>query len=286
MKTFLDCFPCIMTQALRAGRIATDDENKIKEILGEVGCALKTLPLENTPPHNGEVIYRIISEVTGNPDPYREIKKSNIKEALSHINEFRKIINGADDPLLMAIRLAIAGNVIDFGVNGSFDIIAEVNETIDKEFAICDYSSFLQELYKTEYVLYLGDNAGESVFDRLLIEQLGKPVLYAVRGIPVINDVTEREAVESGINEVATIISSGSTAPGAIPELCSPKFRNLLNNSEFIISKGQGNYEALSGANLPVFFMLKAKCEIIASDIGVKKNDIIVKRNRIISNNK
>lgn len=277
MRTYLDCLPCFLSQALRAGRIATDDEKKIKRLLDEVGMALKDIPLECTPPEAGILIYGKVREISGVFDPYRETKIENTEKALSLYPRLKKLVRESTDPLLTAIRIAIAGNVIDFGVNENFDIEKEVEETLQKEFAIFDYESFKERLGQVDKVLYLGDNAGESVFDKILIEELKKPVTYAVREIPVINDVTWDDALMAGLDEVATIISSGTNAPGTILKTCSSEFMEIYENSDMVISKGQGNYEALSEDKRPIFFLLKVKCHVIASDLDVKEGDIVLK---------
>lgn len=277
MKTYLDCFPCFLEQALRAARIATDDEKKIKGVLDEIGTMLRNIPLESTPPESGRLIYQKVSEITGNPDPYREIKKESTKKALSLYPALKSEVEKSNDRLLTAIRMAISGNVIDFGPNPGFDLKNDVEEILKKDFAICDYELFKDMLSKAREVLYIGDNAGECVFDRILIEEIKKPVVYAVRDIPIINDATYEDAVEAGIDKVANIISSGADAPGAILKRCSKEFMEVYNNSGFIISKGQGNYEALSNEIHPIFFILKAKCHVIGDDMGVCEGDIVLK---------
>lgn len=277
MKTFLDCLPCMMDQVLRAGRIATDDERIIKKLLDTVGAMMKDIPLENTPPETGEIIYRKVREITGVSDPYKEVKKANIEEALSLYPGLKKIVEESDNSLLTAIRIAIAGNVIDLGVNKKFNLVEDVRKILKQDFAILDFKKFEKQLKIANSILYLGDNAGESVFDKILIEELNKPVTYVVREIPVINDVTEEDAIASGINEVAEIISSGTTAPAVILSLCNNEFIERFNNSKMIISKGQGNYEGLSDVKQPLFFLLKAKCFVIANELNVVENDIVLK---------
>jgi uncharacterized protein with ATP-grasp and redox domains len=277
MKTYLDCIPCFFNQALRAGRIATDDEKKIKKLLDEIGMVLKDIPLESTPPETGRLIYKKVSEITGKSDPYKEIKIESTKKALSLYKNLKQRVEKSDDKLLVAIRIAIAGNIIDFGVNRDFDIDREIHEVLRKDFAICDYSKFKEYLGKTDEIFYIGDNAGESVFDRILIEELKKPVIYVVRDGPVINDVTYNDAILAGIDKVATILSSGTDAPGTILKTCSSEFKEIYNDSKFVISKGQGNYEGLSDEKKPIFFMLKAKCYVIAKDIGVNEGDIVLR---------
>ena len=277
MKTFLDCLPCMMSQALRAGRMATNDEKIIKELLDSVGAMIKDIPLENTPPETGDVIYKKVREITGVVDPYKKIKEANIQEALSLYPELKEIIDKSDNKLLTAIRFAIAGNVIDFGVGKEFNIVENIKEVLMQEFGIFDFYEFVKHLEKANTILYIGDNAGESVFDKILIEELNKPVIYVVRDIPVINDVTYEDAVASGIDDVAEIISSGSSAPAVIPEFCNENFMEKFNTADMVISKGQGNYEGLSNVDRSVFFLLKAKCYVIANDLNVKEGDIILK---------
>ncbi|RZB32160.1 MAG: uncharacterized protein SRB1_01779 [Desulfobacteraceae bacterium Eth-SRB1] len=277
MKTYFDCLPCFLNQALRAARIATGDEGKIKEVLDEVGSMLKDIPLESSPPESGRLIYRKVSEITGNWDPFREIKDKSTKKAMSLYPSLKSHVKKSNDRLLTAIRIAIAGNVIDFGPGRAFDIEKDTDKTLKKEFAICDYNKFKDCLDKADEILYLGDNAGECVFDRILIEEMKKPVIYVVRNTPVINDATYEDAVKAGIDKVATILSSGTDAPGTVLKTCSLEFKNIYKNSKFIISKGQGNYEALSNERCAIFFLLTVKCRVITNDIGAKEGDIILK---------
>ena len=280
MKTYLDCLPCMMNQALRTGRIATDNEEKIKKILDEVGSAIKDVPMHNTPAQTGAIVYQKVKEVTGVVDPYKHIKAESIKEALALYPKLENFISNSDDKLLTAIRIAIAGNVVDFGINKEYDLEDELLKIMDQEFGIFDYAIFKEQLSTANSVLYIGDNAGESVFDRILIEQLGVPVTYVVRGIPIINDATFQDAVDSGIDEVAEIISSGTTAPGTIMELCTDDFVERFEKADMIISKGQGNYEGLANVSRQVFFLLKAKCHIIASHLNIVEDDIVLKASK------
>ncbi len=277
MKTYLECIPCFVHQAYRTAKLATNNDLEIKQILDHVGDMIKSIPLENTPPETGDVFYRKITEITGNADPYKEIKKRNIEEALELYPMLKEMVEKSDDRLLTAIRIAIAGNVIDLGVNKKFNIKEDIQKILKQDFAIFNYPEFKEQFQNAESILYLGDNAGESVFDRLLIEELNKPVVYAVREIPVINDCVIEDAVASGLDKVAQIISSGSTAPATILSLCNLEFIDRFENADLIISKGQGNYEGLSGVNRSVFFMLKAKCKVIARNLDVNEDDIVLK---------
>ena len=277
MKTYLDCIPCFMDQALRAGRMVTDDEKEIKELLDCVGDRIKHIPLEQTPPETGAFIYQKVREITGVKDPYKNLKRESIKQVLKLYPRLKNMVDSAADPLLTAIRLATIGNVLDLGIRNRYDLDAELAGVEKMEYAVFDYPVFRDQLARANKILYIGDNAGETVFDRLLIETLGVPVTYAVREIPVINDATEEEAVQSGIHEVADIISSGTTAPGTILDFCSEEFMKVFSEADLVISKGQGNYEGLSGAGRHIFFILRAKCKVIARNLGVRENDFIFK---------
>ena len=270
-----------MQQALRAGRIATSDENKIKKILDKTGEMIKTVSMYNTPAETGMKIYAIVSEVTGVKDPYKGIKKQHIKETKAIYPELENIVANSDDKLLTAIKIAIAGNVIDLGVNKAFDIVKDVKYILQQEFAIFDYEAFKKQLKNTKNILYIGDNVGESVFDKILIKELKKPVKYAVRSIPIINDVTWEDAIASGLNEVAELIDSGCKSPGVILNQSTPEFLELFNTSDLVISKGQGNFEGLSDCNSQVFFLLKAKCPIISNHLDAAEGSIILKEHKI-----
>ena len=281
MKTYLDCIPCFVQQALRAGRMVTFDEKKLKEILDRTGDMVKTISMQATPAETGTMVYQIVSEVTGVADPYKFIKQQHIKETKSIYPELEKIVTNSDDRLLTAIRIAIAGNIIDLGVLKEFDIVMDVKNILEQDFAILDYDAFKKQLKKAKSILYIGDNAGESVFDKILIKELKKPVKYAVRSVPIINDVTYEDAIASGLDEVAELIDSGCRSPGIILNQATPEFLELFNSSSLVISKGQGNFEGLSDCNRQVFFLLKAKCHIISKHLGVKEGSIILKEHKI-----
>jgi hypothetical protein len=275
MKTYLDCFPCFVEQAVRAARLVTDDEKLIKQILDEVGAHFSEIPMDSTPPETGEFVYRRIREITGVNDPYKAAKRESIREVLSIYPRMQELVRESNDPLLTAIKLATIGNVLDFGISKKYNLLEEIGKISEMEYAIFHYAEFKEQLEAASSVLYIGDNAGESVFDRLLIETLDIPVTYVVRETPVINDAILEDAVDSGLGEVAEIISSGSTAPGTILRLCNDAFLERFGKAELVISKGQGNYEGLSGVDRSVFFLLRAKCPVIAKDIGVEFNDFI-----------
>ncbi len=258
-----------MSQALRAGRITGADEAQIREIINETAGLIRNFPEGLTPPEMGEAVYSAVSRITGVKDPFADIKKKNINKALEIFPLFDEETAEIPQKLEQAVRLSIAGNVIDLGVKGDIDIFAEVKETRDAHAHIFDYEAFSNQLACSETILVLGDNAGEAVFDKFLLREIGvdKKVYYAVRDKAVINDVTMVEALAAGIDEYAEIISSGTQAPGTLLSHCSEEFLELFRSADMVISKGQGNYEALSEAERDIFFLVKAKCPVIARDL-------------------
>ena len=279
MRTYLDCIPCFFTQALKAARIAGADENMQKKILGEVSKLVPEFPLDSTPPEMGRAVYQLVNKLTGNEDPFREIKKSSNHLILNLYPKLKLMVENSEDRLLTAIKLATTGNIIDYGAPTSFEIEEEVADCLKSDFTVFDYSEFKQALDSTESILYLGDNAGEIVFDKLLIEKLGKNIIYVVRNKPIINDALIEDARDCGIDKIAKVISSGSDAPGTVLNLCSREFLEIYRKAPLIISKGQGNFETLSEERAPIFFLLKVKCPVIAKDIGCRVSDMILKSN-------
>ncbi|MHC2994558.1 MAG: DUF89 family protein [Candidatus Atribacteria bacterium] len=289
MRTYLDCIPCFYRQALDTARIAGADEIVQKKIIDELSRLIPNFSLETAPPEMGRAIYSLVGKISGVKDPFKEIKENSNKSALKLYPELKQEINNSEDRLLTAIKLSIAGNVIDYGVKNSLNVEEEINKIFNRDFksdnknnkTVFRYQEFKEILSKVNHVIYLADNAGEVVFDRLLIEELteklGKQVIYVVRGKPIINDALIEDAIFCGINRVAKITSSGSDAPGTILKYCSPEFIELFRKAELIISKGQGNYESLSEEDESIFFLFKAKCPVIAKDIGCKVGDMVLK---------
>jgi uncharacterized protein with ATP-grasp and redox domains len=276
MRTFLDCIPCFMIQALRTGRLVGLSDEKIRKLLIDLGEKIKNIKLDDPPPKTAVMVYDLINSYTGETDPFKTVKKQGTEEALAFYPQLKKEISQSEDPLGLAIRFAITGNVIDFGISSSYDLESDIQKIMGQSFGRWDEEEFKKAITQADWILYLGDNAGETVFDRLLIETLARPVTYTVREKPIINDATGEDAMAAGLDKVATIISSGCAAPGTVLDQCTPEFRELFRKAPVIISKGQGNYETLSESDAPIFFFLKAKCDVVARHLGVKKGDLVL----------
>ncbi len=276
MKASLDCYPCFFIQALKTAQLVTSDERVILQILKNVSVYLSQASFDVTPSEIGLGIYRILSQRTGVEDPYKEVKTKCIQQALSLYPELKRLIENSEDKLMTAVRLSIAGNVIDFGTDSSFDLKQELGTILSQDFAVNRYKEFRDALERAQNIVYVADNAGETVFDRLLIEEINMPVIYAVREKPIINDATREDARLSGLGDVSEIMSSGCNAPGNILKFCSDEFLKSYGSADLVISKGQGNYEALSEEARPIFFLLKAKCRVVARNLGVEEGSIVL----------
>ncbi len=283
MKAFLDCIPCVVRQSLEAARLATADERIHEQVLREVLQVTSQFDFAQPPPVMGQFIHQRIRQLCGNSDPYRESKNRFNRLALDLLPLFAARLQEAPDPWEMAVRLAIVGNVMDLGVKSGLTE-AQVRDAIDC--ALSDpldgsASDFREAVAEAHDILYLTDNAGEIVFDRLLIERMPREkVTVVVRGSPVINDATRRDAEAAGITELVPVIDNGSDAPGTILADCSDAFRRRFAAADLIVAKGQGNYETLSDSSQRIYFLLRVKCPAIACDIGSPLGSMMLRRSR------
>ncbi len=278
MRTYLDCYPCFLRQALDAARRAGVGDTQQRAVLDRVLEALQQVEPAATPPEIGDRVHRIVRQVAGNGDPYREAKAASTRQALALYPRLKALVREADDPLDVAVRLSIAGNIMDAARGQECDLWSTVERVLAQPFAADDGMAFREALAGAGKVLYLADNAGETVFDRVLIEALDAPVVYAVKGGPTLNDATREDALAAGVDRVAEIVSTGSDAPGTILDRCSEEFRKLYERAELIIAKGQANYETLSEAGSKVFCLLQTKCPVIARDVGVPVGSIVLRQ--------
>jgi hypothetical protein len=268
------------------------DGNEIihKEILDDVARLIPEFSLGYSPPEMARMIHKIMAQKFGNIDIYKNIKKQSNHNALELYPRLKEKVRNAEDPFLTAVEIAIAGNVIDYAAKNTLNIEQEIDKLFTDEFAhlkrtVFDYVDFRADLDHARQILYLADNAGEVVFDRVLIEEIpdSKEVIYAVRDKPVINDALMEDAYECGLDKCARIISSGVDAPGTVLKFCSQAFMDIFQSVDLIISKGQGNYEALSHQTTPkdpdnIYYFFRAKCPVIARHARVGLGDIVLKK--------
>lgn len=283
MRTYFDCIPCFLRQALDSVRLITDDEQVHEQVMREVLRLASKMDLRQSPPAMAQKIHRTIKKLTGVQDPYLEVKNRFNKLALEMYPDLRERVINSKEPLETAVRLAIAGNIIDLGVKTGL-AESEIEETIVQSLTNPLETEHLEKFKKAtnqaKDILYLGDNAGEIVFDRLLIELLPtENITFVVKARPIINDATIEDAQIAGLNDIVNVIDNGSDAPGTILESCSQDFQHRFKEADLVIAKGQGNYETLSDVNKNIFFILRAKCPVIARHLGCEIGSMILAKN-------
>ena len=284
MEAFVECVPCVMRQALEAALHATVDRTVHEEVLRRTALTLSRVDLREPSPVIIAAVHRIVREVTGLADPYAEAKSTCNHKALALYPRLKDVVRRSDKPLETALGLAAAGNMLDFIVDSGADRTDLVNvmaASLSDPFPARIVSEFQEAVQAARNILYLGDNAGEIVLDRLLIEHLPeKRITFVVKGSPVVNDVTRQEAEAIGMTDLVRVIDNGSDLPGTVLRYCSEPFRKEFLRADLVISKGQGNYESLSDADKDIFFLFKAKCAPIAEHLRCEVGRSIFRRTR------
>ena len=282
MRTYLDCYPCFLRQALDAARFAGASGEQQANVLQDTLKMLQSIDPSTTPPEIGNQIHRKVRETVVNSDPYSDVKRASTEEALRFRPWTRATIAGSQDPLETAVRLTIAGNIIDYGHSAHYDLEATITDATQQPLAVDDMDALRSALTSVrdngDGVLYIADNAGETVFDRALIEILDLDVTYAVKEAPVLNDATLDDAQQAGLDACCTLVTTGADTMGTILSLTSAAFQRRFSAAKVVIAKGQANYETLSPGDERIFFLLKAKCPVIARDLGVETGGLIVKQ--------
>ena len=275
----MDCIPCIINSFIRLLKSEDISHAVQEEALRKLLRYIADVDYKNSPPILGREMHKMMREQLNNPDPYHELKKKYNRMMLDIYPEFEEMVKASQNPFDIAMRLAIAGNVIDFGPQDQLNFMDTINRVVHSEIAIDDSVLLQNDLSKANSVLYIGDNCGEIVLDKLFIETINCPNIYfAVRSGPVLNDVTIDDAKMVGLDKIANIISTGDNAPGVVLDACSDEFIRIFNNSDVIISKGQGNLEGLIDVDQNIYFLLVTKCDLVGNLISTVKGDFVVKR--------
>ena len=286
MKTHLACIPCLARQALDAVTEAVPDPARREPLLRRLLREIADGDWAGSPPALAQRLQRAIREALGDSDPYRAIKDRMNEMAVRLVPALRARIAAHPDPREAAVRVAIGGNLLDVGAKTQIaaeDLPAHLEAIWDQPLR-GDVAGLFAAAERAQSILYLADNAGEIVFDRLLIEHLpaGK-VAVAVRGAPVLNDATRADAETAGIPAVAPVIDNGSDAPGTILDDCSAEFRARYAAADLVIAKGQGNYETLAEEDKNLYFLFTVKCPLVAARVGEPVGRLVARRQRRIS---
>ncbi|NCC76721.1 MAG: DUF89 family protein [Clostridia bacterium] len=289
MKLFLECIPCMLRQIVDVVQLATTDESTQQQVIQEALQELVHYPDYRNSPDMLRILHPMVKRYTGISDPYARIKQHDIEMARGLLPKVRAFKGADPDRLLQALKISAIGNLMDSAIYSNLDLESCIQTELSQDFSLCDLAEFKKDLQAVaakgpapdgkpgSHILIIGDNAGEAVFDTFLIECLQEhhQVTYAVRDVPIINDVTLEDAQAAGLTQLVTVISSGSDAPGTLLERCSPDFLGLFNQADIVISKGQGNYETLSDAPREIYFLLKAKCKAIANALETRQGSAV-----------
>lgn len=280
MKTEFECLPCAVNSIVRLFETGVVGEEKQELLMRKLLALLSDTSYELSPPVLGREIHQLVREELNDTDPYKAVKQQFNAQLMDLYSALEKKVKDADDDFDTAMRLAIAGNVIDFGAKYQYDIMEAIDTVMSSELA-CDDSGKLKEaLSEAKSLMYIGDNCGEIVLDRIFLKQIDVEKKYfVVRGAPIINDVTEEDAAFVKMGELAEIMTTGDNSPGAVWESASEDFRKKFEEVDVVISKGQGNLEGLLDVpHKNLYFMLVTKCELIADRLGVKRGGYVVKK--------
>lgn len=277
MDVAKDCIPCTLKSCLRLfedGNINPDDQD---HLLRKTLAFLSETPWQQSPPAMARDLHAMLRHESGCEDPYSEIKRRSNAAMMDRLPELRATLAAADDPFALAVRLAVAGNVIDFGAKHFFDPVQAIDRVLTADLAVDVSEDLRSDLAHAKSLLYIGDNAGEIVMDKLLLETLKHPnVTFVVRGGPIINDVTIDDAQTVGLADLARVITTGDDAPGVITSRVSAEFMSEFNHADVVIAKGQGNLEGLWDSTREIYFLLTVKCERVAQHVGVEVGDFVI----------
>lgn len=286
MKSAVDCIPCYLKQAISTMRVAGVSDSDQQSLLKALFPLISTLESSRTPAENSSLVLFELYRLLGMEDPFKEAKSHTNKLAKTFLPALERVIDNSEDPLLTALKASVAGNVIDMGIMPGFDIEASIREELSRSFERSDYRYFCELLEKGKHIVVIGDNSGEIFFDLLLLKQLRnftEDLTYIVKGGPILNDATLEDAEEAGINLIAKVVTTGNNYLGFIPEYCDETLMALFRGADLVLAKGQANYETLEGTSFAgdkTFFLLRAKCPVVAENLGVRTGSSVLVCNR------
>ncbi|MDD5456272.1 MAG: ARMT1-like domain-containing protein [Candidatus Margulisbacteria bacterium] len=289
MKTSTGCIPCFLRQIKNYSKLLSYSKELENSLSNEIQAQLEIISFKLSPPEIANKLRQIILKHTTVLDPFFELKKESNTEVLAIYSKLKALLEFSSDKLLKSLELAIAGNIIDYGAKHDINLENEIKEILQRcdkysleDSQFFDYKGFYKDFAKAENILYIGDNCGEIVFDKLFIEEIIrqyplKKVTFTVRAKPVINDATYEDAEAVGLADIVTVISSGCDTPGTVLKNASPEFLSKFKQADLIISKGQGNLESLSDCRDPrIYYLFVVKCDVVASHVKADKGTVVL----------
>ena len=282
---FMDeaCIGCIINQSVKVANAIHASEALSKQLTSTVEQMSKDFSPSQNPPEIASYVYEKMAEIANKTDLYDEVKALSTQKALSFVPLLKEKLLLSHDKLLTAIKIAVAGNVIDLAAEVEFDLEEELEKIFHTEFAQNDFEALQNQLPHAKSVLIIGDNVGEHIFDYMFVETLIElfphaNYYYMVRGNPIINDVTLQDTLACGFDKLCTVVDSGVNTPGFVYSRANPHAKEIFDSADIVISKGMGNYECLTPSHRSnIFFLLKVKCQVVANSLKKEVGDIICK---------
>ncbi len=277
MKTAIDCIPCVFKQALSASKKITDDRQDLLKVQYSIMQMLPSQSLDISPAELSFYALKKVNEILNSADPFKAEKLKSNEFMLGLYPQLKKVVEYSTDELYTSLKIAAAGNIIDMGILQSFDVRETIKKALANPFKVDHFEELKKDLRHAEHILYIADNAGEIVADKLFLETLGrKDAIVVVKGAPMLNDATMEDAEFICLDDVAQVISNGSGMIGTVLADCSNEFRNVFNRADVIISKGQANFECLDETDRNMYFLLTVKCAIVGDRLRVKEGDAVL----------
>ena len=277
------CISCIINQSVKVASAIHADEALTHKLVSAVTQSSMDFSFLQTPPEVAADVYEMMAHLADKADLYEKVKISSTQKALSYIPFLKNEIFCSHEKLLTATKIAIAGNVIDLAAEVEFDLAETIERIFETDFGHDDFQQLKELLESAKTLLIIGDNAGEHIFDYLFIETLQQlypslAIFYMVRGYPIINDVTMKEAKEAGFDKLCNLVDSGVNTPGFVYNRANKESKQLFDEADVVITKGMGNYECLSPSpRNSLCYLLKVKCSVVATSLGKNIGDIICK---------
>jgi uncharacterized protein with ATP-grasp and redox domains len=285
MHSYIDCVSCTLKTAADAVKQAGLKEDRQNEVMKKILQSLSRMDLNLGSAQMTHRIFRVIREVGGIHDPLKNTKSYSLDLAIRAYPELKQTLDESKDRFATAVRIALAGNIIDHDHHDREDNLAlfkSVEDALSRPLVVNHMDFLKAEVKKAKSILYLADNAGETVFDRILIEELPMDrITYAVRGTPVGNNATMRDATLAGLTEIVNVVEDGSDYPCVFLKKCSRAFKRTFDRADLIISKGQDNFQTLMNVDRNIFFLVRIRCKVKATECGLSVGDFLVKGRKL-----
>lgn len=286
MQSTIDCVPCYIKQVISTLRAAGIEEREHHTMINDLLPKIAELDPAKTPAENSSLVLFEAYRLMGQDDPFREAKAVSNRLARTFLPALERIISFSENPLLTALQTSVAGNIIDMGINPNYDVGESISQELKRGFQRNDIKAFRELLNKGGPLVIIGDNSGEIFFDYLLLANLRnytEELFYVVKGGPILNDATMEDIEDTGIPLLATVLTTGNNYLGVIPEISSQELCSVMESANLVLAKGQANYETLEGTSFAgdkTFFLLQAKCSVIAAHLDVNLGDSVLVRNK------